>query len=283
MTYKCAMAGVPYGGGKAVIMKEHERLNLSENKALLESYAEIVNSLGGDFTTGKDVGIGDEDVILMSRISPYINGHFGSEDPSIYAAIGVFLAIRAIAKKVYGSTDLNGKKVSVKGLGQVGFELAKLIYGAGGKLIVTDIDKNKLKMAEKSFKGIKIASPAEIHKTECDIYSPCALGAEFGPRNISELNCGVICGAANNQLVSPEAGRLIMERGIIYVPDYVANAGGLIAVVDGFRNKKFDDKRARKNLLVIKDNTGKVFDISFKQHRPPQEVADELAEKIIYG
>ncbi|MDO8493200.1 MAG: Glu/Leu/Phe/Val dehydrogenase dimerization domain-containing protein [bacterium] len=273
MTYKCALAGVPYGGGKAVIIDSGKK-----DKELFESYARVVNYIKGQFMTGKDAGIGDREINYMSDICPYISSYVGSEDPSVYASLGVFSAMKSVLKKVYGGTSMDKIKVSIKGLGKVGFELARIVYEAGGRLVVADVDEERLKMAEEKFKGIKIVSPDEIHKIKSNIYAPCALGNEFSEQNIKEINALVICGGANNQLSSPSIGRKLMDRGIVYVPDYVANAGGLIAVVDGFQHKKFSSDRVKMNLRVIEDNVSKVLEISSLQNRPTHEIADELAE-----
>ncbi len=274
MTYKCAMSGVPFGGGKAVIIN-----NGRKDREFFESYARIINSFNGSFTTGKDVGIGDEEIGHMSKISKFINGHSGDEDPSLYAALGVFIGIKSALKSLYGSASLENRKVAIKGLGQVGFELARLIKRAGGRLVLADIDEGRVRLAKNKFSGAKFVAPAEIHKTKCDVYAPCALGGEFTNQTISEIQCRVICGAANNQLASSEVDEKIVGRRIIYVPDYIANAGGLIAVVDGLRFKKFRDERVRKNLLVIRDNVTKIIELSKKDKRPPQEIANDMAEK----
>lgn len=278
MTYKCAMANVPYGGGKSVIM-----YNGRKDKEFFEAYAKIVNSLNGRFTTGKDVGISDESIAHMSRVSPYISSRIGGEDPSIYAGLGTFIAMMSAVETVYGSADLTNKKVSIKGLGQVGFELARLVSKAGGRLTVADIDENKLLSARREFGDITIVSPMEIHKVKANIYAPCALGGEFDEVTTTELNCDIVCGAANNQLASSDIGVKLMNRDVVYIPDYVANAGGLIAVVDGFQHKRFDSGRIKNNLLVIKDNVSKVLELSRKQNRPTEVLANELAESIIYG
>lgn len=277
MTYKCALAGVPYGGGKSVIIS-----NGQKNRDLLEAYAEVINSLGGEFTTGKDVGIGDEEIAHMSRVSPYINGRVGGEDPSIFAALGVFWAMQTAMEKVYGSADMRGRTISIKGLGQVGYELARLVNEAGGRLIVSDIDEKKIERALETFNNVEVISSESIHKASSDIYAPCALGGEFNSKNIEHLDSDIICGAANNQLASREVGRALMDRGIVYVPDYVANAGGLIAVVDGFAHKDFNVDRVKGGLSVIRDNVSKILNLSLSQKRPTHELADELAESI-YG
>ncbi len=274
MTYKCAMAGVPYGGGKSVIMSSGRK-----DKELLEAYASVINSLNGEFTTGKDVGIGDEDIQTMSQVSPYISGRTGRQDPSIYAAIGVFIAMLAAAEKVYGSADLRGRTVAIKGLGQVGYELCKLVKKAGGRLIVADIEEDKVSRTLAEF-GARPAAPDKIHRIHCDIYSPCALGREFTEASIDELDCKIICGAANNQLASPEAGLILMDRGIVYVPDYVANAGGLIGVVDGHSYKEFDHRRIVEALRVIGVNVKNILSLSASERRPTHELADLLAERI---
>lgn len=276
MTYKCAMAGVPYGGGKSVIFYTGRK-----DKNFLEAYAKIINELAGDFTTGKDLGIGDEEIMHMSSVSPYINARMGRQDPSIYAGIGVFIAMKSALKKLYDSTSLANKRIAIKGLGQVGYELARLVKEDGGKLIVADVDESKIKKAREEFGDVEVVESEDIHKAECDIYSPCALGGEFKLGNIEELQCDIICGAANNQLANPLVGRKLSDRKIVYIPDYVANAGGLIAVVDGHTHKDFDHDRIYGNLGVIGDNVSKIIDMSLAENRPTDELADQLAESIL--
>ncbi len=276
MTYKCALAGVPYGGGKAVIMS-----NGIKSKELLESYARVVDSLEGNFTTGKDVGIGDEDIAHMSWVSPYINGRTGTEDPSIYAALGVFIAMKAAMEKIYGSEGLKDKTVAIKGLGQVGYELARLVSEAGGYLVMSDINEGRALEAQKNFGGWLVL-PNDINKAKCDIYAPSALGGEFNMQNVDDLSCKIVCGSANNQLASREVGGKLMDKGIFYIPDYVANAGGLIAVVDGLQHKDYDSERIKSGLTVIGQNVQNILGLSVVQKRPTDRIADELAEAI-YG
>jgi leucine dehydrogenase len=275
MTYKCALAGVSYGGGKSVII-----YNGRKDREFLEVYASIINELNGDFTTGKDAGIGDEEISHMAKISPYINSRTGRQDPSIYAGIGVYIAMKATAEKIYGTDSLKGRRVAIKGLGQVGYELARLISEDGGRLVVADINSSRLDSAINEFNNVEVVSHQDINKVACDIYSPCALGGEFTHDNIEDLNCDIICGAANNQLASPEVGHKIKDLGVVYVPDYVANAGGLIAVVDGHSHKDFDHERVKGNLGIIAENVRKIIDMSFIQKRATHELADELAESI---
>lgn len=259
MTYKCALAGVPYGGGKGVIIGDPKEIKTGE---LLKVYAGAVNELNGKFTTGEDMGLTEDDIMVLSNESKYINGR-GSQ-LGAFAALGVLKAIEAAIGEIKERT------FAIKGLGKVGFALCKLIYERGGKIIGADIDEKALKRAKNY---IKIVDPLEIHKQKVDVYCPCALGNEFNERTIDELGCNIICGAANNQLASSSIGEDLHKKGITYIPDYVANAGGLIkAVLKSGVEKKIDE---------IKNITKKILDLARENNESTSGTADKLAKKII--
>lgn len=278
MTYKCALAGVPHGGGKAVIIKNKHK---PKNEAYLKTYAEKVNLLHGNFTTGEDAGINGKDIEILAKYSKFINCRDSiGGDPSPWAALGVFYSVKPALKAVFGNEEIKGRTFAIKGLGKVGMELLRLLYEEGAEIKAADINKIAVKDALKKFPKIKIVKPEEIHKTQADVYSPCAMGKEFNNKTIRELKCRVICGAANNQLVSPMDGECLHKKNILYIPDYLANAGGLINVVEELNKEGYSRERVIEKIKNIKNTAEKVIEISKKKKRPISETADALAEKI---
>ena len=278
MTYKCALAGVPYGGAKAVIIADPKK---PKTKEFLKEYARQINLLNGNYITGEDVGIDQRDVDILSENSKFIVGHSKKGgDLGPWAALGVFSALKGALEAIYKTSDLKGRTVAIKGLGKVGFNLAKHIYKNGGALIGADIDPKAVQKAKKSFPGIKIVDKSIIHKQKCDVYAPCAMGGEFNRENIKELKCEIICGGANNQLAEAVVGKLIHERKILYVPDYLANAGGLINVVGELRKGGYNQNWVEKKCLAIQGTAKKIIKLSKKEKKPTSEVADRVAEKI---
>ncbi len=278
MTYKCALAGVSFGGGKSVIINDPQR----KNKKILKAYAQKINTLNGNFYTGQDMGISKSDVGLMLKYSDYFIGKPGlAEDPAPYAALSTFYSIQTAMKKLYGSEDLNGKTIAIKGVGNVGMNLIKLLAKTGAKLIVADIDKEKINKIKSTHKLIAIASPKVIHKVECDIYSPCAMGKEFNFKNVKQVKASVICGGANNQLTSNEVGNILFKRNILFIPDYVANAGGLINVVDELESGGYKKTRVLTRIENIKKTLKNILDLADRKNIHPNYVSDQMAKKII--
>lgn len=278
MTYKCALAGVPYGGGKAVIIADPRK---PKTKDFLVAYARQVNLLNGNYITGEDVGIDQRDVDILSENSKFIVGHSKKGgDLGPWAALGVFSSLRGALEAVYGNSDLKGRIVAVKGMGKVGFNLAKHIYENGGTLIGADIDPGAVRRAKKAFPKIKIVDKSVIHKQKCDVYAPCAMGGEFTRENIKDLRCQIICGGANNQLSEPIIGKFIHEGKILYVPDYLANAGGLINVVGELRKGGYNRKWVEKKCLAIQKTAKKIIALSKRTKNPTSTVADQVAESI---
>jgi leucine dehydrogenase len=275
MTYKCALAGVSYGGGKAVIIRTKEQ----KSKALLRAYAERINLLGGRFYTGQDVGITKADVAVMQSVSPFIGTKAG--DLGRWAALGVFHAMKASVKEVFGTASLQGRTVAVKGLGKLGFPLCEFIVKEGGKLIITDIDPATQKKAKNIFSDAAMLSrPNEIHGERVDIYSPCALGGEFNEKTIGQLRCAIVCGGANNQLGSARDGVRLHEKGIVYVPDYLANAGGLISVMDERNRGGYNPLRVDRAVKRIGVTAQKVIRRARREKKSTSELADHMAESI---
>lgn len=278
MTYKCALAGVRHGGGKAVIIGDPEK---DKNVDLLKSYARKINELNGDFTTGEDVGITEDDVQVMFEESNFFNGRRGvAGDPSPYAAMTTFYAMQVAALEVFGTEELFRKKIAIKGIGKVGSELFKMLNNAGANLIVTDIKQVILDAIKIKYPQVRISSPDSIHMEDANIFSPCALGNDVTVKNIEQIRAKIICGAANNQLETAEIGDTLFQRGISYVPDYVANAGGLINVVDEREQGGYSRKRVLQRIENMKNVLKTIYLISKQKREPASRVADNLAEDI---
>ena len=278
MTYKCALAGVPYGGGKAVLMADK---HYPKTEKFLAAYAKRINLLNGQYYTGEDVGINQKDVDVLTKYSKFIVGRknlAGELGP--WASLGVFFSIKAALYEIFGSEKISGKTIAIKGLGKVGLELAFLIIKEGGKVIGADINSNAIKSAKKRFPNMKIVSPKEIHKQKVDVCAPCAMGGEFNRRTVKELRSAIICGGANNQLASDDIGEIIHQRGILYIPDYLANAGGLINVVGEIRKEGYSKKWVEQKVKAIKRTAKQVIGLSKKYNKPTNAMANQLAESI---
>lgn len=281
MTYKCALAGVAYGGGKAVIMRNPRR---PKDHALLQAYAGAINLFNGSFYTGEDVGMTEYDVEFLARHSRFINGLPGrAGDPAPWAALGVFHSIEVSLYAVFGTAAMEGRIFAIKGLGKLGSELARLIFEQGGEVYGADISADAAKKAAKRFPKLKIIKATEIHKVKADVFSPCALGGDFNSKTIAQLNSDIVCGGANNQLASVRDGRRLHKRGILYIPDYVANAGGLISVAEEWNPAGYRAENVRRKVAAIKKTVTRIIEKSRRDHVPASIVADRLAEDIFLG
>lgn len=282
MSYKSALAGLPYGGAKGVIVLPEGPF---DREKLLRAYAKRIESMHGTFRTGTDVGLTDKDTQLMAKDCQYILGIGGGDrhglSTSKTAAMGVQLAIKAAAKHKYGSDDLKGKVIGIKGLGKLGAELAVLLGNDGASLVVADINADQITDLQKKLPNLKVVPAAEIHKHQMNIYAPCALGHEFMSETIRNLKCDIIAGGANNQLIDDQAGDEIFKRGILYAPDYIANAGGLIYVSEDLETDGFHLERVQKRLENIRDTLGVIFKNSERDNKPTHRVSDILARKRI--
>jgi len=279
MTYKCALAGIRYGGGKGVIIADKKKTKTS---SLICAYAKAVDSLGGIFRTGEDVGMNNRDVRIMAEETQFVIGKIPkrSDNPAYWAALGTLYSSQTALKAVFGSSDVAGRTYAIKGLGKLGLELAKLIVDLGGEVIGADLEKGVIAKAKKQVPSIKIVSPSVIHKQKVDVYSPCAMGREFNDKTIKELRCQIICGGANNQLSSREDGVNLCKMDILYIPDYLANAGGLINVAAELRPEGYDRKWVVNKCKAIAKTTEMIIKKANRHHKPTSEVADQLAEKI---
>jgi leucine dehydrogenase len=279
MTYKAAAAGLNLGGGKAVIIGDSRR---DKSEGLFRTFGRFVQSLGGRYITAEDVGTTVEDMDYIHLETDYVTGvsaaYGSSGDPSPATAFGVFRGMKACAKEAFGDESLSGKRVAIQGLGNVGYNLARHLYDEGARLIVTDINPASIERAKAEF-GAEATPPEAIYDVDCDILSPCALGAVLNPETIPRLKCRVIAGAANNQLLSETDGDTLADVGVLYAPDYVINAGGLINVSDELQGYNRD--RAFKKVSGIYSNIERVIDIAKREGIPTYRAANRMAEERI--
>ncbi len=276
MTYKSAAAGLNLGGGKAVIIGDPKEIKSEE---LWRAYGRFVQSLNGRYITAEDVNTNVDDMHIVAEETDFVTGlPSTSGDPSPVTALGVFHGIRASADEVYGTDDLNGKVVAVQGVGHVGYYLVKHLKEAGADVIVTDIKQDNIDKVVEDF-GVKVVEPGKIYSVDCDIFAPCALGAVINDDTIPQLNCDIVAGAANNVLEEERHGDELEEKGIVYAPDYVINAGGVINVYDELIG--YDRERALKRARNIYSNIKKVFEISKRDDIPTYQAADIVAEERI--
>ncbi|MEO8624877.1 MAG: amino acid dehydrogenase, partial [bacterium] len=276
MTYKNAVAGLNLGGGKSVIIGNNKT---TDREMIFRAHGRFVESLGGRYITAEDVGTSTADMDFVHMETKNVTGLAGrSGDPSPVTAHGVFRAIQASAKERWGSDDLSTKTVSVQGAGHVGYYLAKELHEAGASLIVTDIDAERVKQVVSEF-GARSVAPDEIYAVKADIFAPCALGGIINDTTIAQLKCEILAGAANNVLLEERHGVAIEEKGILYAPDYVANAGGVINVYSELAG--WSSARSFRKADEIYDTTLKVFAIAKKDNVPTYVAADRLAEQRI--
>jgi leucine dehydrogenase len=277
MTYKAAVAGLNLGGGKSVIIGDPRR---SKTEALLRAHGRFIESLGGRYITAEDVGIGAEDLEYVHMETRYVTGtptaQGGSGDPSPVTAYGVFHGMKACAKEKFGNDSLEDLRVAIQGAGHVGYYLAKYLREEGAKLIITDIDEAREKLVIEEFGAIPV-NPDEIYGVEAEIFAPCALGAILNDRTIPQLKVKIVAGGANNQLAEERHGVQLEKNDILYAPDYVINAGGLINVygeIEGYVKEK-----AVSRAEGIYNTLTEIFSIAKKEGIPNFEAANRLAEK----
>ena len=280
MTYKAAAAGLDLGGGKAVLCLPPEgELHPEQRRDLMLDVGDIIESLDGRYVTAEDVGTGTDDMSIIRERTEYVMGlpidSGGSGDPSPITARGVEAAIRASAEHRYGSDDLAGRRVTVVGLGHVGSRLAERLASDGADLGISDIDPAKRELAERL--GARWIEPADAITAECELLAPCALGGTIDAENVERLRCEIVCGAANNVLASGSLADRLAEREILYAPDFIANAGGLINVYGELHSL------GRERLDSLVDGIGealrRVFEAGEARSVTPLEAARALAEE----
>ena len=276
MTYKNAVAGLNLGGGKSVIIGNNKT---ADREMIFRAHGRFVESLGGRYITAEDVGTSTADMDYVHMETNYVSGLAGrSGDPSPVTAHGVFRAIQASAKEHWGSDDLGARTIAIQGCGHVGYYLAKELHTAGAKLVVTDIDGERVKRVVSEF-GARPVGSEEIYGVQADIFAPCALGAIINDKTIPLLKVEIVAGAANNVLLDERHGDALEKRGIMYAPDYVANAGGVINVYGELAG--WTSARSFRKADEIYDTILKVFAIAKTEKIPTYLAADRLAEQRI--
>lgn len=275
MTYKSAAAGLDFGGGKAVIIG-----NPREHKTddLLRAYARFVDSRGGRYITTEDVGTTVPDMDLIGTVTPHVTGtSAGSGDPSETTGWGVFSAMRTIAKRLWGVDTLRGRHVAIQGVGKVGSYIAGHLAEDGARLTVADIfEEAALRVATKY--GADVVETQEIHTVDCDILSPCALSGEINRETVPDMRCAAIVGCANNQLATPDMADAVAQRGIVYAPDFIVNAGGVINIAYEV-GRPYDRKAAFAHAWRIGDTLGRVLDVAAEQDITTEAAAEHIAEE----
>jgi leucine dehydrogenase len=275
MTYKNALAGLPFGGGKSIIMRGGKA---ADREQLFRAHGRMVNSLAGKYFTAEDVGTSPADMEYILKETAYVGGLQGrSGDPSPHTARGVFRAMQAAAKHQWGSDDLAGKTVAIQGCGHVGYFLAGELARVGARLIVADVDPAKVKHVVEDH-GAWAVMPEEIYSAQADLFAPCALGGVLNDQTIPQLKATLVAGAANNQLLEPRHGDLLQQRGVLYAPDYAANAGGVInGCCRGMLG--WDVPKTLAKTDAIYDTLLRIFAIADQEKIPTYQAADRLAEE----
>ncbi|WP_256103770.1 Glu/Leu/Phe/Val dehydrogenase dimerization domain-containing protein [Streptomyces sp. ODS05-4] len=280
MSYKNALAGLEHGGGKAVIIGDPELIKTEE---LLLAYGRFVASLGGRYVTACDVGTYVADMDVVARENRWTTGrspeHGGAGDSSVLTAYGVFQGMRASAQHLWGDPTLQGRKVGVAGVGKVGHYLVEHLLADGAEVVVTDVREESVRRVTDKFPQVTVALDTEalIRVPGLDIYAPCALGGALNDETVPVLTAKVVCGAANNQLAHPGVEKDVADRGILYAPDYVVNAGGVIQVADELNGFDFD--RCKAKATKIFDTTLAIFARAKQDGIPPAAAADRIAEQ----
>jgi leucine dehydrogenase len=283
MTYKSAIADVGLGGGKSVIIADPKT---DKTEMLLHSFGEAVSYLKGMYICAEDVGSTLEDVKIIRKKTQYVTGlphKKSSGDPGRYTAWGTYRGIQAVLKKTTGFDSVEGKTIAVQGLGNVGGYLAEYLFWGGANLIVSDLDEKKLQECAHKYRA-KVVKPDQILTVECDVFAPCAMGGILNEKTIPQLRCKAVAGSANNQLLQDEHANLMMIRDILYAPDYVVNAGGLLNVASEIEEEGYNPKIPRDKAHQIYDALLGIFAIAEKNHISTHAAANSLAEyRIKYG
>ena len=280
MAYKAACSGVDLGGGKAVILGDPATM---KTEALLRAYGRMVESLNGRYYTACDVGTFVQDMDVIAKETRFATGrspeHGGAGDSAVLTAYGVFQAMRAAAQHTWGAPSLAGRRVAVEGVGKVGHHLVGHLVADGATVVVSDVSPVAVARATSSYDGVTALGVEELRTAEVDVYAPCALGASMTDELVPQLQARVVCGAANNQLAHPGVEKQLADRGILYTPDYVANAGGLVQVEDEALNASFSFDRAKAKAARILDTSLEVFRLADAEGVPPAVAADRIAER----
>ncbi len=279
MTYKNAAAGLDLGGGKAVILAEDTG---PKSEELLRAYGRFIETLGGRYITAEDVGTTGDDMDMIRRETRWVTGispaYGGSGDPSPATAYGVMQGLRAVAIELWGEPSLVGRRFAVQGVGKVGHALVGHLVGSGAEVVVADVNRDHVEQTVADFR-VESVDPAKIHAVACDVFVPCALGGVINDQTIPELRCPAVAGAANNQLLRPGHADVLAAAGILYTPDFIINAGGVINVADELNG--YDERRAHLRIESIFGNVARVLETARKEGVTPSVAADRVAEARI--
>ncbi len=281
MTYKNAAAGLNLGGGKTVIIGKPEQ----KSEFMFRALGRYVNSLNGRYITAEDVNTTVQDMDYIYEETPYVTGiseSYGSSgNPSPKTAYGVYISMKRTAKEAFGDDSLKGKKIAVQGVGNVAYTMCEYLHEEGAELIVTDINEDSVQRAVDNF-GAQAVGIDEIYSVDADIFAPCALGGILNDETIPQLKAKAVCGSSNNQLKDiAKHSKMLQDHGIVYAPDFVVNAGGVINVADELQG--YNEERATKKIEEMYDQIGKIFDIAKRENITTAEAADRLAEERIEG
>jgi valine dehydrogenase (NAD+) len=279
MAYKAAMAGLDLGGGKAVIWGDPER---DKSEALLRAYGRFVQSLNGRYYTACDVGTYPADMDIIARECRFVTGrstaYGGAGDSSVLTAFGVFQGMRAAAEHRWGTPSLAGKRVGIAGVGKVGRRLTEHLLADGAHVVITDVNPEAVAAVRSAHPEVDVVPDTmTLITSDIDVYAPCALGGALSDETVPVLRASVVCGGANNQLAHPGIEKTLVDRGILYAPDYVVNAGGVIQVADEING--FTMERARARAEKIFDTTRQVLRLAAEEGVPPSVAADRIAER----
>lgn len=293
MTYKSALAGLPLGGGKAVIIADPRT---QKNEEMMRRFGEAVEQMGGAYITAEDVGSTEEDMIAISHSTQYVSGlpevegqEGVSGNPSPVTAFGVYCGLKACAREIFGDPSLAGRSVAIQGLGAVGYALAEYLVQDGARLVVADLNTQSLEKASTQFgEQVTIGDAATIHAADVDIFAPCAMGAILNDRTIPEIKAKIVGGAANNQLAEALHDVMLKERDILYAPDYAINSGGIACVGYEYWGRTgknpYDYPLTRDTLMAhvarIEETLGRIFLLSKNKGIPTGEAANQLSEQI---
>jgi leucine dehydrogenase len=281
MTYKSAVARTGLGGGKSVLLGDSKK---DKSDALLSWMGRFVDSLHGKYVTAEDVGTSVLDLDVIARETKHVTGRSrdvgGSGDPSPYTALGTFVSIETALQEATGQKDVRGRRVAVQGLGHVGYWLAKRLFDAGAQLTVTDLEPARVERAVRDFQAKAVGQDA-IFGVECDVFAPCALGAVLNDKTIPQLKAKVVCGAANNQLAEERHCDALAKRGILYAPDYVVNAGGILNISVELAPGGYDEKVAEQKVRGVARSLAEVFAHAKKRGVSTARAADEVAQSVL--
>jgi leucine dehydrogenase len=280
MSYKSALAGIGFGGGKSVIIGDPEK----KTPELFHAFGEFVARFEGRYIAAKDMNTDASDLLEIKKITPHVLGIEGvpgsSGDPSPVTARGILRALEATVEELNGTKDLKGVTVAIQGIGHVGYSIAEFVTKAGGQVYVTDIDQLALKRSQKEFNA-QVVALDKIFDVKCDVFAPCARGAILNPETIARLNCKAIVGCANNQLSQESDGHLLHKKGILYAPDFAINSGGIINIFVEFEGYNRDKALAKAD--AIYPTLKEIYRRAKTDGVPPFVLAEKLAEERLYG